>query len=267
MIERTPSEFRNFYNDWKKTAPPNDSDIIPPKPRRSASPRHNDLAKELQGLLFWRHLNKDVQPLSTNWMVPDNDNDAGKEDDEPRAPVRSTECEHVVRPSEDEMMTAVENVEYETRIYNMKVPLPGRTLSTAKNTKRAPPLTGYVRPIARIGTIRFCTEDSVGAGQNISATRGSIVSWHAGPDAHGYFLVDDFITPLGSDENQNRIDQSNEFFADLLNAQPHRYIKGGFCRRGSLVESSTVTRASTAINGPQRGACLLRIKACATLQR
>jgi hypothetical protein len=38
MIERTPSEFRNFYNEWKKTAPLNDSDIIPPKPRRSASP-------------------------------------------------------------------------------------------------------------------------------------------------------------------------------------------------------------------------------------
>jgi hypothetical protein len=247
----TPTEFRNFYDEWKKTAPPNDSDIIPPKPRRSASPRHNDLSKELQGLLFWRHISKAVQPLSTNWMVPDNDNDAGKEDDEPRASVRSTECEHIIRPSEDEMMEAVENVEYETRIYNMKVPLPGPDVEYGKEYKACPPLKGAVRPIARIGSIRFATKDSDQNGRRQSPTRGSIVSWHATPNTHGYFLVDDFGAPLGSDENDEDIHNSNQFFADLLGAQPHRYTKGGFCRRGGLVESSqlpTLPPPSMALN-------------------
>jgi len=136
------------------------------------------------------------------------------------------------------MMGALKEVDFETRIYNMKVPLPGPNVEYGKAYKARPPLTGYVRPIARIGSIRFCTEDSVGAGQNISATRGSIVSWHAGPTTHGYFLVDDFVTPLGSDDDQEKIDKSNDFFADLLDAKPHRHVKGGFSRRGTLSDDT-----------------------------
>jgi hypothetical protein len=246
MIERSPTEFRSFYYEWKKTAPPNDSDVIPAKPRRAAFPRHADLSKELQGLLFWRHINKEIQPLSTNWMVPDNDNDIDKEDDEPRAPVRSKECEHVIRPSVDELMKAVENVEYDCRyrqipgaeipeecwpLARKNRPLPGPDVEYGEESKACAPLSGYVRPIARMGSIRFATEDSDQNGRNQSPTRGAIVSWHAGPNLRGQFPVDDFGAPLGSHENQEDIDSSNQFFSDLLNAQPHRYITGGICRR------------------------------------
>lgn len=227
MIDRTPAQFRAAYNEWRKTAPPNDLDIFPPKPRRSAKPRHDDLSSELQCLLFWRHINSDVQPLSTNWMMADNDNNVDKEDDEPRSPIRSTECEHVIRPSEDELMAAVEGVEFQTRIYNDKVPIPGPDAEYGKPYKACPPLNGYVRPIARLGTIRFATQDSVGAGQNISPTRGSVLRWNAGPHTDGFLPVDDFGAPLGPDEEQEDIDSSNQFFADLLNALPHRYVKRG----------------------------------------
>jgi hypothetical protein len=237
MIERTPTEFRSTYNEWRKTAPPNDSDIFSSKPRRSAKPRHDDLSKELQGLLFWRHVNCDVQPLSTNWMMFDNDNGSDREDDEPRAPMRSTECEHVIRPSEDKLMAAVEEVEFETRIYNHKVPIPGPNVEFGEPYKACPPLNGYVRPIARLGTIRFATKDSVGAGQNISPTRGSIVGRNAEPNTWGFPPVDDFGAPFGSDEEQEDIDSSNQFFADLLNAQPHRYITGERSRQRKSINS------------------------------
>jgi hypothetical protein len=209
-----------------KTAPANDSDIFPPKPRRSAKPRHDDLSNELQGLLFWRRINEDVQPLSTNWMEPDNDNNFDKADDAPRTTPRSTECSHDIRPSEDELLSAVAGVEFESRIDNYKVPLAGDDVEYGDEYKPCNPLMGSVRAIARLGTIRFATQDSVGEGHDISPTRGSIVGWCAGPNTHGYFPVDDFGAPLGSDENQEDIDSSNQFFADLLNAQPHRYITG-----------------------------------------
>lgn len=244
LTDRTPTEFRNFYNEWKKTAPANDSDVIPDKPKVSASPRHADLSDELQGLLFWRHISKEVQPLSTNWMVADNDNNVDKEDDEPRAPVRSIECEHVIRPTVNELMSAVEEVEFEKRIYNAKTPHPGPNVEYGAEYKAYPPLTGHVRPIARLGSIQFATEDSEGEGHNISPTRGSIVGWNARPNTHGYFLVDTFGSPLGPEEEQEDIDESNEFFADLLNAKPHRYIKGGFCERGTG-ESSRLTATTS----------------------
>lgn len=241
LTERTPTEFRKFYEEWKKTAPANDSDVIPDEPRISASPRHADISDELQGLLFWRNISKEVQPLSTNWMVADNDNNVDKEDDEPRTPARSTECEHVIRPTVNELMSAVEEVEFEIRVYNAKTPTPGANVEYGKEYKACRPLKGDVRPIARFGSIRFATNDSIGESRKMSPTRGSIVGWKAGPNTHGNFLVDTFGSPLGANEEQEDIDSSNEFFADLLNAQPHRYIKGGFCERGPEESSRLAT--------------------------
>jgi hypothetical protein len=232
MTERTPAAFRSIYSEWSerhKSVP--DSKIIPPKPRRSDSSRHADLSNELQGLLFWRHITKDIEPLSTNWMVPDNDNDLEKDDDEPRAPRRSMECEHVIRPGVDEMMAGLAAVEFDIRIYNHKVPRTGTNVEYA-------PFNGRTHAVVRIGTLRFSTQDSVGTGSNISPTRGSLIGWHATAGKRGYSLVDDFGAPLGSDEDdQEDIDSSNQFFADLLNAKPHRYVKSGSCEIGTEIPS------------------------------
>jgi hypothetical protein len=170
LTNRTPTEFRRIYSEWSerhRSTP--DSKIIPPRPRRSESTRHADLSKELQGLLFWRHISKDIEPLSTNWMVPDNDNDLEKEDDEPRAPRRSMECEHVIRPGVDEMMAGLGAAEFDIRLYNIKIPRAGTDVEYGDG----------VPAVARIGTLRFSTQDSVGTGSNVSPTRGSLIGWHA----------------------------------------------------------------------------------------
>ncbi len=216
MIERTPTEFRLAYNEWNRTAPANDSDIIPDKPRRSVSPRHADLSKELQGLLFWRHLNKDVQPLSTNWMVPDNENNSEKEDDEPRTAARSRECEHVIKPSVDELVAAAANV--------------GPNVEYGEEYEVSAPLDGNVRPLARLGSIRFSTHDSNQDNRDPSPPRGSIIRRKAEPNTLGFLPEDYFGAPLGSDEDQEDIDSSNQFFAEMLNTNPHRYLTGGSSR-------------------------------------
>jgi hypothetical protein len=70
LTNRTPAEFRNFYNEWKKTAPANDSDIIPDKPKESDNPRHAALCEELKPVLAWRALYESTDPLQTNYLQP-----------------------------------------------------------------------------------------------------------------------------------------------------------------------------------------------------
>jgi hypothetical protein len=70
LTNRTPTEFRNFYNEWKKTAPVNDSDIIPDKPRVSPSPRHAGMCDDLKSMLAWKALHEIIDPLQTNYLQP-----------------------------------------------------------------------------------------------------------------------------------------------------------------------------------------------------
>jgi hypothetical protein len=67
-MNRTPTEFRIVYNEWKKTAPANDSDIIPDKPKESETPRHAGLSGELKPLLDWRARYESTDPLQTNYL-------------------------------------------------------------------------------------------------------------------------------------------------------------------------------------------------------
>jgi Recombinase zinc beta ribbon domain len=79
---------------------------------------------------------------------------------------------------------------------------------------------------------RFATENSVGTGSNISPTRGLIVSWHATPDTHGYFLVDDFGAPLGSDDDQKKIEKASVGGDHAQSAPRSRRVLSGLLRCG-----------------------------------
>jgi hypothetical protein len=63
-----PTEFRTFYNEWKKTAPANDSDIIPDKPKETENPRHAGLCDKLKPLLAWHARYESTDPLQTNYL-------------------------------------------------------------------------------------------------------------------------------------------------------------------------------------------------------
>lgn len=233
----TPTEFRDHYNEWRKTAPANDSDIIPPMPRHSASPRHKDVSSELGGVLFWQRLAKPVQLLATNWMMPaDNDNEADdEEDDEAREPTL-VECEHVTRPEPGEIMSGLVGVELEMR-HGRSVPLPGPLVEYGpeevfswKSKKTGLTLTGTTRAVARLGSLRFCTVDCENAKR--SPTRGSLITHK------GYRVKDEFGAPLGGDEKDEEArEQSNRYFAALFNAKPHRYITGGRLKSGPKSKS------------------------------
>lgn len=82
MTSRTPTEFRTFYDEWKKTAPANDSDVVPDKPKASASPRHAGLCDDLKSMLAWKSTKEYSDPLQTNYLQNDcempNEDDDGK---------------------------------------------------------------------------------------------------------------------------------------------------------------------------------------------
>jgi len=170
----TPTEFRIQYEGWQKTNPANDSDILPSPARHSALPRHSALAKELKPLLAWRDYCGSLEPVATNWMMADNDNTTDMDDERQTTVPQSVDCEIEIRPSVDELVvSATTGVEFETRADGTKIPLPGPNVDYGPEYPARPPLTGKVRAIARLGSVRLCTEDSKDGGP----TRGSVISW------------------------------------------------------------------------------------------
>lgn len=209
--QRTPEQHRVIVDAWRARNDNTDCDIIPPPPRRSASPRHSGLADELKPLLMWRDLMRPTEPLQTNWLVADNDNDPPDEDsgtDRPQTP--SVECEWEVRPTPDEIMDAVAGVVFEVRFGLGKIPVGG-------DMESVKPRTGGARVTSRLGKLRFATEDRLLHDKD-APCRGSLLS------NPGYRVVDKPGTPYGAKAKSHDKDiaASNEHFAKLLNAQPHR---------------------------------------------
>src|SRR5690242_8803927 len=109
MTERTAAEHRAKVDAWRATAPEHDHEIIPPPPRYSDEPRHEeDLADELRPLLIWKRLAKAEDPLRTNWLTADNDNEAASTQG------RSIERTWEIRPNESELEASYRNVELTT---------------------------------------------------------------------------------------------------------------------------------------------------------
>ncbi|RVD62928.1 hypothetical protein [Mesorhizobium sp. M7A.F.Ca.ET.027.03.2.1] len=91
---------------WRETAtaiwvalPANDSDIFP-RVARTESPKHATLAARCTPTLAWREARKPREPLSTNWLLPDNDNEDGDE------PGRNPDRTHNAGPSPDALVVA-----------------------------------------------------------------------------------------------------------------------------------------------------------------
>jgi hypothetical protein len=200
----TPTEYRMRFDEWRKTAPANDSDIIPAMPRYSGSSRHHELARALGVLLLWRYISEPAQPLSTNWLVPDNDNEYEDGDGPFRAANTSVECEQVIRPSDGEMDHAVDGVTFEIRPDGRKVPVAGQNVEYGPEKAfnwhskiTGMKLEGTTRPVTRLGALRFSAADSVGDGKNKTPGRGELITWQAGPEYFGRRVSDAFGAPLG----------------------------------------------------------------------
>jgi hypothetical protein len=119
MMERTPSEFRNFYNEWRKTAPPNDSDIIPDKPRSTKAPKLADKLTFLKAMLAWREMQESRDPLQTNFLQSGTDDEILNDDGTVTFPERDVECEWEDRPTIKEMTNVLEGVVFKKSFDNV----------------------------------------------------------------------------------------------------------------------------------------------------
>jgi hypothetical protein len=128
LTERTPTEFRNIYNEWKKNAPANDSDVIPDKPKVSASPRHAGLCADLKSMLEWRALYESTDPLRTNYIQDPNDelvdDDDHDHDKTTEGVKRDPERALKDGPSDEAMLKAVEGIAFKT-VYDNIICQPG----------------------------------------------------------------------------------------------------------------------------------------------
>lgn len=241
----TPTDFRTAYEEWAKTAPARDSDIIPDGPRKSRNPRHSELADELRELLLWRNLMRPIWPLSTNLLEPDNDNNIERDEDDARAPPRSTDCADVIRPSVEEMMEAVSSIVFDER---------GRPISgdfEVRKPENGEPAQTY-QPIKRLGGLRFGVSDSNQLnGWKLSPTRGALIAWHASENHFGYLPEDSKGEPLGPKEDKQsvkQIEKSNDFFAKLFDTSPPRYIPKGVVRKANVVNRDDSTETNSPAN-------------------
>lgn len=137
----TPTEFRTHYNNWKKTAPANDSDIIPDKSRSTErQPRHAGMCGDLKAMLAWRDMNDSKDPLQTNFLQAGFDDEILGDDGSVTLPTRQPECEMETRPTVNELLQACERVKLKTR-YDKIVSHYGGFVFSYFREKRVPDLT------------------------------------------------------------------------------------------------------------------------------
>lgn len=114
-----PTEFRTYYNEWLKTAPANDSDIIPDKPKVPARPRHAGLCADLKSMLEWKALYEPVDPLQTNYLQDPHDEFIDDEDhgEDEKSEAVKRDVERLLNdgPSAEEMMKAVEGIDFKPK--------------------------------------------------------------------------------------------------------------------------------------------------------
>lgn len=182
VTERTPTEYRAILDAWRETAPSNDSDILP-QTRLSASPRHAYLADQLAVLLRWRTHRESNEPVQTNFLQADNDNN---EVGEISSPKRDTDCELEIRPSPAEIMTALEGVILREKLNGTLVPVGGDIEYETEMDN--PPRW---RPFVRLGGLQFSVTEG-----SLAYPRGSLTFWKAGN--HWERPIDSTGTPKGS---------------------------------------------------------------------
>ncbi|MGY4502381.1 hypothetical protein ACVWYH_006338 [Bradyrhizobium sp. GM24.11] len=108
-----PTEYRKLYNEWKKTAPPNDSDIIPDRPKVSENPRHAGLCADLQALQEWKDIRDDTgDPLQTNYLQDPKDEDFDEENDETKGVERDVLGSLNDGPTAEQMVKSVDGIAF-----------------------------------------------------------------------------------------------------------------------------------------------------------
>ena len=115
MPTRTPTEFRELYYQWKKTAPREDSKIFGDKPKWSEKPRHREHAAELAPLLRWRDLHRTAEGDTSLWLAEAADYDGytnadAEEDNEKPAASREVLRALEYRPRVTEIMARLNDV-------------------------------------------------------------------------------------------------------------------------------------------------------------
>jgi hypothetical protein len=178
VIERTPTEFRKIYDAWSMTAPPNDSDIIPDKPRIGDNPRHAGMCADLKAMLAWREMKESKDPLQTNFLQAGIDDEIVSEDAGAAIlPTRNHERGLEIRPTVDEMLDAVKDISFKTRCDYAVIFWRGFTVSTERqvpdlDVPENDGLIGYgveyksaafpgcnLKPVVRLGRLRFSDAD------------------------------------------------------------------------------------------------------------
>ncbi|MDH2341545.1 hypothetical protein [Bradyrhizobium sp. SSUT77] len=186
----TPVEFRTSYNEWKKTAPANDSDIFRDN-RLAEHPRHAGMCVDLKAMLEWRDMKESRDPLQTNFLQAGKDDEIVSGDGVATLPSRDAEGEWEMRPTVDEIMKACSGVKLKTS-YDHVISIRDGLRVYFLREKRIPDLDapenrtliGYgahyestvfnesgglrksdnekglpIRPIVRLGTLRFSDAD------------------------------------------------------------------------------------------------------------
>jgi hypothetical protein len=113
-----PTEFRNFYYAWKLTAPANDSDIIPDKPKVADNPRHAGLCADLKSMLAWKARYESTDPLQTNYLQH-GEFDVILNDDGSKESVKQDSEGNLKEQSAEEIMAAYEDVVFKKRYDNV----------------------------------------------------------------------------------------------------------------------------------------------------
>jgi hypothetical protein len=119
MIERTPTEFRDAYDQWKKTAPSNDSDILPDKPRSATAQKRADKLSFLRAILAWREMRESRDPLQTNFLQSGTDDEIANDDGTFTIPKRDIECVWEDRPTIKEMISPLGDVDFKKSYDNV----------------------------------------------------------------------------------------------------------------------------------------------------
>jgi hypothetical protein len=158
----TPTEFREQYEAWSKIASPNDSDIIPDKPRVAKASRHAGMCADLRSMLAWREMKESKDPLQTNFLQAGFDDDIFLYDynvgHSKAVVVRDPDRELNERPSAEEIMDAVNDVVFQIRGDGRTVPVYDQSvinIELGEEYKSSHFANETMRPITRLGHLRF----------------------------------------------------------------------------------------------------------------
>ncbi|WP_256807799.1 hypothetical protein [Bradyrhizobium sp. Bra64] len=196
----TPTEFRTSYDEWSRSAPANDSDILTDK-RIAEHPRHAGMCDDLKSMRAWREMKESHDALQTNFIQPGRDDEIF-EDGFPTVREYDVESEWECRPTIGEIMRAIQGVKFTVRFDRIQSTGTDGRLTYLKREKVIPDLmaaenegliefgeeyesklfSGLMRPIVRIGKLRFSQADGSDTRPRASLTR---IGWVAPQEEPG----------------------------------------------------------------------------------